>query len=205
MKQAIQEAVHRRRAEALYAGGQLLPSGQDGGGRPGVRHQADREEAPPLRGGPRPRHPTEGGDHSGPLSTSRWPYCEKIGGQARAMVVTSSVRRAITLLLRNSGVSDRAQESIQGHRRLLRRARARCAYEANRGVSQRLLVQPDSGQNPRRPVPLPGLRRQVPDRLRRAAIAHNVRGQAVCLSVKAVQTLSRLNRAHPEEARRLRA
>ena len=32
--------LHHRRAGALHAGGQLLPADQDGGGRPGVRHQA---------------------------------------------------------------------------------------------------------------------------------------------------------------------
>ena len=30
--------VHHRRTEALHAGGQLLSAGEDGGGRPGVRH-----------------------------------------------------------------------------------------------------------------------------------------------------------------------
>ena len=41
--------LHHRRAGALHACGQLLSSGEDDGGRPGVRHQAGREEAAPIR------------------------------------------------------------------------------------------------------------------------------------------------------------
>ena len=40
------------------------------------------------------------------------------------------------------------------------------------------------------------LRRQIPDRLRRTAVTHDVRRQGLS-GIKAVQTLSRLNRAHP--------
>ena len=36
-------------------------------GDPEFDHQAGREEAAPIRGGPRPRHPAEGGDHGRPL------------------------------------------------------------------------------------------------------------------------------------------
>ena len=49
------------------------------------------------------------------------------------------------------------------------------------------------------PLSLPGLRGQVPDRLRRAVAAHDVRGQNALPASKAVQTLSRLNRAHPKK------
>ena len=44
--------LHHRCAGALHTGGQLLPADQDGGGGPGVRHQASREEASPVRGRP---------------------------------------------------------------------------------------------------------------------------------------------------------
>ena len=59
--------LHHRRAGALHAGGQLLPAGQEGGGRPGVRHQAGPEEAAPLRGEPRARGPRQGRPHGGQL------------------------------------------------------------------------------------------------------------------------------------------
>ena len=50
---------------------------------------------------------------------------QKIGGQARAMVVTSSIQRAISLLLRHPGLPGGAQKPLWGHRRLLRRAHLR--------------------------------------------------------------------------------
>ena len=101
----------------------------------------------------------------------------KIGGQARAMVVTSGIERAIQYYHAIARLPGRAQEPVPGHRRLLRRARVRRG-EGHRGLAQRLPVRADRRQDPGGPVPLPGLRRQVPDRLRRAAAAHHVRGQA---------------------------
>ena len=67
MKQAIQEGFIIDVLAHYTPVRQLLPAGQDGGGRPGVRHQAGREEAAALRGGPRPRHPPQGRDYGGPL------------------------------------------------------------------------------------------------------------------------------------------
>ena len=67
MKQAIQEGFILDVLQALHAGRELLPAGQDGRGRPGVRHQAGAEEAAPLRREPRPRHPAQGRDHGRPL------------------------------------------------------------------------------------------------------------------------------------------
>src|SRR5581483_4978908 len=49
--------------------------------------------------------------------------------------------------------------------------------EGHRSVAQRLSVEPDRRQGSGRSVSLPDLRRQVSDRLRRAAAAHDVRGQ----------------------------
>ena len=69
MKQAIQEGLHRRRAGALHAGGQLLPADQDGEGDPEFdtkragkklrRYVEDHDHAVRLKardhGGPLPR------------------------------------------------------------------------------------------------------------------------------------------------------
>ena len=100
----------------------------------------------------------------------------KIGRQARAMVVTGSIERAISHYHAIRRLPGGAREPLRGHRRLLRRARIRWS-KGHRGVTQRFPVQPDPGENSQRPVPLPGLRREVPDRLRRAAAPHHVRRQ----------------------------
>ena len=59
--------LHPGRARPLHAGRELLPAREDRRGRPGVRREASEEEAPPLRGEPRPRHPAQGRDHGRPL------------------------------------------------------------------------------------------------------------------------------------------
>ena len=100
----------------------------------------------------------------------------KIGGQARAMVVTSGIERAIQYYHAIRDYLAERKSPLPGHRRVLRRARVR-RREGHRGVAQRVSVEPDRRQDPGGPVPLPDLRRQVPDRLRRAAAAHDVRGQ----------------------------
>ena len=107
------------------------------------------------------------------------------------------------LLLRHSGLPGGAQEPLPGHRRLLRRTRVQ-RDEVNRGVPQRLLVEPDSRQDPGRPVPLPRLRRQVPDRLRRAVAAHDVRGQGAVGREGGADSFSP-QPGPPQETRRLRA
>ena len=92
----------------------------------------------------------------------------KIGGQARAMVVTSGIARAIQYYHAFSGLPERAQEPIRGHRGLLRRARGR-GPEGDRGHAQRLSQRPDREEVPAGPLPVPDRGGQVPDRLRRAA------------------------------------
>ena len=73
----------------------------------------------------------------------------KIGGQARAMVVTSGIERAIQYYHAIRDYLDGAQEPLPGHRRLLRRARVR-RREGDRGVAQRLPEQQDRRQASRR-------------------------------------------------------
>ena len=101
----------------------------------------------------------------------------KIGGKARAMVVTSSIERAIKYHFAIRRLPQGAQEPVPGHRRLLWRARVQRG-EGDRGQAQRLPIARHPGQDSGGPIPLPGLRRQVPDRLRRAAPAHHVCRQA---------------------------
>ena len=60
--------LHHRRVGALHAGEQLLPAGQDGGGRPGVRYETGREEVAPLRREQRACHPPQGRNRGGSLS-----------------------------------------------------------------------------------------------------------------------------------------
>ena len=127
----------------------------------------------------------------------------KIGGEARAMVVTSGIERAIQYF--------HAIRDYLGERKS--RYKAIVAFsgeheyggvEGDRGVAQRLSVEPDRRQDPGGPVPLPDLRRQVPDRLRRAAAAHDVRGQAALRHQGGADPVAPEPRA-PAEARRLRA
>jgi type I restriction enzyme R subunit len=99
---------------------------------------------------------------------------KKIGGQARAMIVTNGVARAIQYLHAFRDYLKGPQESISGHRRLLGRAR-RWRDEGDRSNAQRFPVQQDRGEHPGRPLPVSDLRGQVPDRLRRAVAAHDVR------------------------------
>ena len=95
MKQAIQEGFILDVLQELHAGRQLLQARQDGRGRPGVRHQAGPEEAAPLRREPRPRHPAQGRDHGRPLPRAGDRARARSAAQARAMVVTSGIERAI--------------------------------------------------------------------------------------------------------------
>ena len=127
---------------------------------------------------------------------------QKIGGQARAMVVTSSIQRGNKLLLRHSGLSNGAQESLPGNRRLLRRARAR-RREGHRGVPERLLLQPDPRPDPGESPSFLGMRRQVSDRLRRAATAYDVRGQGT-VRCKGGADIVPSQPCPSQEARRLR-
>ena len=102
----------------------------------------------------------------------------KIGGQARAMVVTQRHRAGHPVFPRLQDVSRR---SARARTRRSSRSRASTNTAARRSrevVAQRLSERRHRRQDPGRPVPLPDLRRQVSDRLRRAAAAHDVRGQA---------------------------
>ena len=96
-----------------------------------------------------------------------------------------------------------AQEPVPGHRGLLRRAQVR-RPERDRGVAERIPVRPDRPEVPGGSVPLPRLRQQVPDRLRRAAVAHDVRRQDTVRHQGGADAVAPQPGA-PEEARCLRA
>ena len=99
----------------------------------------------------------------------------KVGGQARAMVVTNGVERAIQYY--------HAIREYLGERKSRYQAIVAFSGEHDFGggkVTEASLngsLGPDRRAVPGRPLPLPGLRRQVPDRVRRAPAAHDVRGQ----------------------------
>ena len=71
----------------------------------------------------------------------------KIGGQARAMVVTSGIERAIQYFHAFKTYLVGAQEPVPGDRRLLRRTRVR-RREGQRGFSQRLFKRRHRRQDP---------------------------------------------------------
>ena len=78
----------------------------------------------------------------------------KIGGQARAMVVTGSIQRAIQYFFAIRDYLDGTQEPLQGHRRVLRRAGVQ-GREGQRGQAQRISEQRHRRQDSGRPVSLP--------------------------------------------------
>ena len=100
----------------------------------------------------------------------------KIGGQARAMVVTSGIERAIQYY---HAISDYLQ-TLKSPFKAIVAFSGEHEYrrgEGDRGVAQRVPVVQDRRADRGRSVPDPRLCRQVPDRLRRAAAAHDVRRQ----------------------------
>ena len=88
--------LHHRRAGALHAGGQLLPAWS--------RQWRDDPEFDTKRAGKKLRRYVEDNDHAIRMKAEimvdhfheQVAGLQKIGGQARAMVVTSSIQRAIS-------------------------------------------------------------------------------------------------------------
>ena len=156
--------LYPRRAEELHAGRQLLQAGQDGRGRPRIRHPEGAEKAAPLRRIARPRHPPQGRDHGRSLSRSGdRPAQDRRTGAGHGRDQRHPARHPV--LLCHPGLSARTQEPLPGHRRLFRGARVR-RRQGHRSVAQRLSQQQDRRQDPGRALPLSGVRRKVPDRLR---------------------------------------
>ena len=134
MKQAIQEGFILDVLKSYTPVDELLQAGEDDGGRSGVRHEEGAEEAATY---------VESHDHAIRLKAEimvdhfheQVMALDKIGGQARAMVVTQRHRAGDPVFPRLQGVSGGAQEPLPGDRRLLRRAGIR------RGEGQRVFAQ----------------------------------------------------------------
>ncbi len=113
------------------------------------------------------------------------------------MVVTDGIERAIQYFLAIRDYLARTQEPL----------RAIVAFsgeqeyggeKVTRGEAERISEQRHRRADSGRPVSFPDLRRQVSDRLRRAAAAHDVRGQGSLRHQGGADTLT-LNRAHPKK------
>ena len=127
----------------------------------------------------------------------------RIGGHGAGDGGDERHRAGDPVLPRDPRLPPGEQEPSPGDRRVLGRARVRRG-EGHRGVAERFPVEPDRRQDPGGAVPLPGVRGQVPDGLRRAAAAHDVRGQDPVGDQGRADPLAPQPRA-PAEARRVRA
>ena len=137
MKQAIQEGFILDVLANYTPVRQLLPAGQEGRGRSGVRHQAGPEEAAPLRRRPRLRHPPQGRDHGGSLPRpGHRPEQDRRPGAGHGGDQRHPARHPV--LPRHPRLPAGAQKPLPGDRRLLRRARVR-RRQGDRGLAQRLL------------------------------------------------------------------
>ena len=126
----------------------------------------------------------------------------KIGGQARAMVVCSGIERAIQYFhafreyLQERKSPYQAIVAFSGEHEF---GGAKVTEASLNGFPSNDIVETDSGG----PVSFPDLRRQVPDRLRRAAASYDVRGQTALRHQGCADALAPEPRA-PPEARRVR-
>ena len=176
MKQAIQEGFILDVLAELHALPELLPAGENDRGRPRVRQQAGAEEAAALR---RERTRTRSARKprsSSTTSTSRSGAQHKIDGQARAMVVCNGIARAIEYFQAISAVLQERKSPFK----------AIVAFSGEHAGDGKQVTEATLNGFPsnkiaetfrEEPVPLPRLRRQVPDRLRRAVAPHDVRRQ----------------------------
>ena len=100
----------------------------------------------------------------------------KIDGKARAMVVTNGVARAIQYFHAIRDYLKERKSPYQAIVGLLGRARLRWG-DGERGIAERVPLGQDRREVPGGPVPLPRLRGQVPDGVRRTVAPHHVRRQ----------------------------
>ena len=186
--------VHSRRAGQLHHLHGLLAAAEEDRGRSALRSQEgripaqivcrtaparDRREGPHLRrafrGASTGRDRRQGeGDDRHPLA----PPCRALQAGSRQ-------------------IPRRARLSIQGAGRFLRHCRGR-RPEVHRRQHERLSGDADREDLRAAGISLPDLRQQIPDRVRPAAL-HTMYVDKKLGGVNAVQTLSRLNRTHPEK------
>ena len=88
----------------------------------------------------------------------------RIGGEARAMVVTNGIERALQYFQAIREYLKARKSRFQPIVGFLRGFRVRWA-EGQRGLAEWLPIQQDRRENPGRSLPLPGLCEQIPDRL----------------------------------------
>jgi hypothetical protein len=202
MKQAIDEGFILDVLRYLHAGEELLQAREDGRERPGVRQQEGREEAAPLRRGPRARDPAQGRDHGRPLprAGARAEQGRRQGPRDGGLQRHRARHPVLHGLPRLPG---RTQEPLP----------AIVAFSGEHEVggkketeasAQRLPFERDPGPHPGGSLPVPDLRGQVPDRLRRAAAAHDVRRQDPRRRQGGADAVAAQPGA-PAEARRVRA
>ena len=156
-----------------------------------------QEEAAPLRREPRPRDPAQGRDHGRPLPRAGARRCNKIGGQARAMVVTSGIERAIQYF---HAIRDYLAERKSPYRAIVAFS-GEHEYGGEKVTEASLNGFPSS---------------QIADKIQEdpyrflicadkfqtgydEPLLHTMYVDKVLSGIKAVQTLSRLNRAHPQK------
>ena len=198
MKQAIQEGFILDVLEQLHAGRQLLPARQDGRERPGVRHQARAEEAAPLRREPRPRDPAQGRDHGRPLPRAGDRAEQDRRRGARDGRLLASIERAIQYFHAIRDYLARAQEPVPGDRRVLGRARVRQGEqvtEASLNGFPSSKIADQIQEDPYRFLVCADKFQTGYDE----PLLHTMYVDKPLSGIKAVQTLSRLNRAHPKK------
>ena len=127
----------------------------------------------------------------------------KIGGEARAMVVTSGIERAIQYF---HAIRNYLEERKSPYKAIVAFS-GEHEYGGAKVTEASLNGFPSSniaGQDSGAPLSFLDLRRQIPDRLRRAAIAHDVCGQAAVGHQGGANAVAAQPRT-PAEARYLRA
>ena len=127
----------------------------------------------------------------------------KIGGEARAMVVTSGIERAIQYF---HAIRDYLEERKSPYKAIVAFS-GEHEYGGTKVTEASLNgfpSQQDRGQGARASVSLPDLRGQIPDRLRRASAAYDVCGQAALRHQGGANTVTAKSRA-PAETRHVRA
>ena len=100
----------------------------------------------------------------------------KIGGKARAMVVCNGIERAVQYF---TAFKTYLEERKSPHKAIVAfSGEHEFGGKGQRVIAQRFFQRRHRGENSGGPVSLSDLRGQIPDGLRRAALAHDVCGQA---------------------------
>ena len=195
MKQAIQEGFildvlkHYTPVESYYW---LAKTVEDD---PEFDTKKAQEEATPVCGVTRVRHSQKAEimvDHFHDQVLAK----HKIGGQARAMVVTSGSRGPFITSMPFAITSD-AQKSLSSPSWPFQE-NTNMAGKRSRRPHSTVFQQPDRGEDPSGSLSFLDLRRQISDGYDEPLL-HTMYVDKPLSGIKAVQTLSRLNRAHPKK------